>query len=453
MKKNKLIYIAVATLLCLSACSGEQPQQLESDDSAIRFAPALSDIAWSRAVDYTIDNFYSFQATCFNPSYPEFENGFLKPYFDNITFGRISADVFVTVEDFHWPEQREFVDFIAYAPSIYAMADSAGISIDEDDTHFAIINKTTVKDGKADYNYSIANIRIPDDIASQFDFITANASGSKFSSVNNPVTLPFSHRLAKVQLRAWGANKVYRIEIAGVRIGTMPLEGTFNLAPNLNGDAWTIPQDTPRGCVEYIFTKKLYGMPDAVVVLNYKEGIAATADNSVSILGNAGPAMVLPSAAPAWDRKPGTSNASAYFSVLMRATDWNDQIVAYPYSEDKEPMQKIWLAVDKDGYVNARLYRAPAGGFYTDTDFKNPYTPAASVRIKEYGWAAIPVAVDWQQGQQYIYTIDYSLGLGLKDPDDTNPGELILDQQPVGMIVTVADWKSGGNTDKGVPRK
>lgn len=168
-------------------------------------------------------------------------------------------------------------------------------------------------------------------------------------------------------------------------------------------------------------------------------------------MGEGGDAMMIPFAHKAWNHRAGTNDTGgAYFSVLMRVSNLkNDNQVAYPYADDNAS-QKIWLAVKDDGLVTKRLYRASDGTFYTDEQMKSPY--AGNDPVREYGWAAVPVDIDWIEGEHYIYTLDYTMGLGVKDPDDSNPGELILGDPQVNMSVNVAGWGSGGNTNTVVPR-
>ncbi len=456
MKKNKLIYIGAATLFCFSSCSVGQTGEPVRGDSTIRIAPSLLDIAWSRTADVTYDNFYSFQATCFNPAQPVInERGILLPYFEDVNFGKISSDVFVTAENgCEWPEQRESVDFIAFAPSRAAMAQVSDISPD-DDSHFVIVNKSTFMDGKADYDYSLANIRIAADISRQYDFLTATGSGSKFGSINEPVKLPFRHGLSKVELRAWGDNPIYKIEIAGVRVGTVPLEGSYNLAPgDASASSWTVPEDAVRGRAEYIFGKQAdeYSRSDAVVVIDKNAGVASNPGSDVSLMGEGGAAMMIPVSDAAWDRSEKNKARGTYFSVLMRVSNLkNDKQVAYPYADDKELMEKIWLAVTDEGLVAERLYRGDDGDFYTDKELKTLYAGDVSA-VREYGWAAIPVDIDWEEGKHYVYTIDYSSGLGVKDPGDTNPGELILANPEVNIGVKVIKWEANKPIGTIVPR-
>lgn len=72
--------------------------------------------------------------------------------------------------------------------------------------------------------------------------------------------------------------------------------------------------------------------------------------------------------------------------------------------------------------------------------------PVASVG--EYDWAAVAVNTNWQAGQKYTYTLDFSNGAGKVDPekptptdptDPFKPGEDILGS-PIKFTVEVTPW-------------
>lgn len=437
-------------LLGFSACSDEPGDEPIGGDSTMRFAPTLSDIAWSRAADITEENLSTFQNTCFNPA--KAKDGALEPYFFNVTFGKIGS-VYVSAEDScYYPEQFEPLDFIAFAPSRADMAKITGQPLGENDTRFAIVNKSTVSQGKATYDFSIVNMPISRDISHQYDFITATASGSKFSTINDPVTLNFTHALSKIEIRAWGKSPVYRIEIAGVRLGIVPLEGSYNLTPGQStAERWTVADNVRCDKVEYI-----YPTGEQVVVIDKYAADPYAEDKPALIMRGSSSAMLIPYSHAAWDYTKGkNTTGGGYLSVLMRVSNIKDDtMVAYPYADDNDS-EKIWLTLDDKGSVTGRVYRNVKGDgkYYTDPDFTKAYTLPANEKIREYGWAAIPVEIDWKEGQHYVYTLDYTLGLGLKDPDDSDPGKVILKDPQVGMIVTVNPWISGGNTNETVPRK
>ena len=83
-----------------------------------------------------------------------------------------------------------------------------------------------------------------------------------------------------------------------------------------------------------------------------------------------------------------------------------------------------------------RLYKNDSR-YFTDTDFNaaSEYVLPATQEIREYGWAALPIATAWKAGYEYTYLLDYSQGVGLHDPDDPNPGTPILNEVAVSTIV------------------
>ena len=52
----------------------------------------------------------------------------------------------------------------------------------------------------------------------------------------------------------------------------------------------------------------------------------------------------------------------------------------------------------------------------------------------------MPVDADWHSGNRYVYTLDYSDGIGLHDPDDPEPGKPISGKATISWGVSVADW-------------
>lgn len=71
--------------------------------------------------------------------------------------------------------------------------------------------------------------------------------------------------------------------------------------------------------------------------------------------------------------------------------------------------------------------------------------PVASVG--EYDWVAVAVDTNWQPGQKYVYTLDFSNGAGKVDPekpmpgptDPFKPGEDVLGSA-IKFTVTVTPW-------------
>ena len=258
--------------------------------------------------------------------------------------------------------------------------------------------------------------------------------------------------MTRVALRAWGTNASYNVEIAGVRIGCPVIEGTFSFSavPDASeeGDnsvgGWILGESPERNCVEYIFRES----GDVVIPI---DGHSNNSENTASsIMGNGGWSMVIPYNHKAWNHHDDAPNTlkGMYFSVLLRITD-KSGIRLYPYpgysaldDSDEQKMTVIYLAVEKaSGRVMKRLYKS-GNRYYTDTDFiaGSGYVLPATQEIREYGWAALPIATDWKAGYEYTYLLDYSKGVGVHDPDDPNPGTPILNE--VTVSTTTKDlWK------------
>ena len=235
-----------------------------------------------------------------------------------------------------------------------------------------------------------------------------------------------------------------------MRIGAPVTEGSFSftaLPDNPEeGDnsvgGWILDESPERDRVEYIFRES----GDVVIPI---DGHSNNSENATSsIMGNGGWSMVIPYTHEAWNHHDDAPNSrqGMYFSVLLRVTD-KSGIRLYPYpgyssldDSDEQKMTVIYLAVEKStGRVMKRLYRND-NRYFIDTEFTadSEYTLPATQEIREYGWAALPVATDWKAGYEYTYVLDYSQGVGLHDPDDPDPGAPILNE--VAVSATVKQW-------------
>lgn len=271
------------------------------------------------------------------------------------------------------------------------------------------------------------------------------------------VELAFEHQLCEVQLAAWSKNEKYAFEIAGVRLGNPNIEGRFRYKTLKNGSGsgpayvgtWDAA-DNICGNVEYI-----YRPGDKLVSLN-----STTFNNNkqvAPIMGKGGYAMVIPTNKKKWDGRkdnnitkvPYTTDQS-YFSVLLRVSHrkYTSKTV-YPYPAHSNEnihgkMVVVYLAVKNDtGEVISRVYPGEnENEYFTDERKTERYTLPDGVVVKDFGWAAIPVDINWEAGKKYDYKLNYTNGIGLHDPDDPEPGTPIVDQNtvPVTVDVEVTPW-------------
>ena len=465
MKSLRVTYFALTAFVCAASCSKEaaEPDVYEWADGKIYFKTSLSDLATSRAQDMTLDGLESFQVTCFNTADNDKDQaGFLSPYFENATFIRkVNSGITYVSSPAEgprdWPANDGLLRFFAFSPSLTAMAGGNSALDDTDRTRFFKLINSTVKNGSTvAVGYRLGTIRINPDISRQFDFITAEVAGERWKDFSGGVELPFSHQLCQVELKAWGDGSVYDFEIAGVRIGNPVVEGSFVFADdsaNDNRPGWEIDGDGIKDKVEYLYgsssTTDQATQPasaDRIFRINNIEH--NTAESAGSIMGRAACAMVIPTVNPGWE---GTSDPDIgnvpystdrmYFSILTRVTDHSSGNVIYPYPGNPTGMTVVSFALDADGNILTRLYAGKsADEYFTDSELTHPYIAAEGVEIKDFGWAAVPVDADWKAGRKYVYTLNYSEGIGLHDPDDPEPGKPIAGSSSIEWGIKVDSW-------------
>ena len=446
-----------AIFLTLASCS--QDLQVESglaaEGTRIFFRSYLPGVNLTRGGVVSDDNLTECRVTCINPSddtLTDSETGEITPYFSDIRF--IKEDELFHAQESDtcvWPSTIDILHFFAYQPSAETMQEN----IDRD--KFNLVNNSRTEDGTTVIDYRLENFRVAPDIADHVDFIAAYADGTQQANGNTGVGLNFRHHLARIELIAWSESIRYDIEIAGVRIGNAITEGDFNFSSliSTSGEAgeW-LNTSGHQSSVEHIFDS---GESPVHIGRNAQ----VTQEHALSIMGYSGPAMVIPMAerTEAWGGldDPGTGTEKyttdkLYFSVLLRVKNWADQMV-YPYPDDQYNIPTVSLAVGNDGKVIGRVYKIE-GSYYT-ADKKNEefrYTPSETEEIRDYCWAALPVAAKWEPGKIYTYKLNYTNGIGWHDPSYPVPGEPILEERVV-VNVEVSDWKNGPTTEVTVPRK
>ncbi|MDE7335437.1 MAG: fimbrillin family protein [Muribaculaceae bacterium] len=480
--KNYTYYLLLfLPALLLTGCAQEDDMPAvagDGADSGIVLRVSLPDAeARSNATTTTADMNGGFYVSAICPEDDASAGNVLDPYFsDRHAMPMAGRDGYFGIfddpasEPYVWSTTRHGkqgkLKFFAYYPSGEVLKSAAGLPSGAN--NFGLKNYSKKQGSTVTYDYRMENFKIGTDISRHIDFVTATAEGSRRADGDTGagVNLAFEHQLSRVALNAWG-NTTSDIEIAGVRIGRVITESSFNFAAQpknlasgdntVNGN-WVTPQ--VRDCVEYIFREG-----DTVVKVG--TGGHTSAASAASIMGNGGWAMVIPADYTGWNHKSDAPNRNngLYFSVLMRVKE-NDpsKTLVYPYIEGADMsatvttdgMTVIYLAIERaTGKVMTRLYRSGTGNYFTDPGFTTAYTVPATVEIRNYGWAAVPLTtLRWKPGYQYVYTLDYSKGVGVHDPFDPYPGRPIISDILVGVTEsgntswhTVNDFKNDEGSD------
>ena len=132
-----------------------------------------------------------------------------------------------------------------------------------------------------------------------------------------------------------------------------------------------------------------------------------------------------------------------YFSILLRVTlkpTGNEVNTAqiYPYGNNTT-MNVVYIEKEKN--TNKVIGQVPS----------KTSTVGANNEIVEFGWAAVPIGVNWQRGKKYIYTLDFTDGVGIQDPEDPKPGVPIIGGG-IKFSVSVVGWDEN-STEIDVPQE
>ncbi len=430
--------------LGLTSCSKDDfPETGLVDEDVVSFQAMVPGVDTRSNYDLSVEfprNGITVSAFC--PENDPEEGGLLLPHCEGKILMR-EVDGVYRSKECRWPlndnAKMGSLKFFAFHPSVPDMMQRAGVG----DECFAYSNSTIKDDAGISYDYRLTKFRVAPDISKQVDFVTAIGEGNKTVNLYNTIELDFEHQLSGVQIGVWGASSLYDIEIAGVRIGGIVVEGDFCLSEEVEKPSkeensigsWIITDSSLRGYVDYV-----YAPGDKVVTVNTTSHNAA--DKVASIMGNGGKAFVLPYKYAKWDHKNDRTNGErgAYVSVLLRMTQHEgDHHVIYPSTDPTSQDYIVYLSVNKsDGTVMKRLDKN-GNIFGTDTVYEVPPTE----EVRAYGWAAAPAAFEWKAGYVYAYVLDYSKGVGVHDPADGNPASPIVDWDGVVITTTTSLWGDG----------
>lgn len=399
-------------------------------------------------------NVYDEEHEWFSHSEKGFSNQKMEEtYSDKIMFWnrayKRSGDQLVLDEDnqnpFHWPGSGQFLTFVGYYPSLdYFSEDilskySGGFN-----------NYSYFKSVFANYYYTNKNeeytsslclkwVAINPDISKQRDLVVAkpvtdNRETPTPSEANGikpkTTTLNFEHVLSQVEIRAKlpedsEVGKTYEVKVAGIKISNPRNFATYDI---ISGEWVDAQLETPneydnisvrdnkdytRGANTYRFAET----EDAVFLKSFPQ----------SLMGMGGSIFTIPTERERSTLKPQNDQHGMYIGVLLRVTRKDNGKVVFPY-DDKytfryEDLDKI---EDSQEFLSALkhylIYRGPDGEYYQ--------------------WAAIPVEVKWEKGKHYIYTLDFSNGVGYNDPADglTEDGGIPILNGKVNVKCTVTEW-------------
>ena len=344
---KKLMLLTSAAVLVLASCSEDEIKEV-SHGRGIDFRAETV----SRASETNSANLASFYATAFKGG---------AVYADETSKSELKEVLFKNTDGFfysdniyYWPDnENTLLNFVAYAPATTANG--------------GVLNGDLTL---SQYGLSLKGFAPRYDVTKQIDFIHATGQGTKGSSEKNGVALAFSHALSQIEVRAKNGSS-NQFKIGGVKI-----VGAYNSA-DYDMTNWST---AGKAKGSYKIT---HNTP--IVLKN------ATEDKS--IMGEAGPAMLIPQQLTAWDpTDTENTKGGAYIAVKINLKN-NDGNLIFPADEDE----------------NA------------------------------YGWVAVPISTNWDAGKKYIYTLDFGSGAGVVAP-------------PTGGNNTIDPGEPGDKDDKDHPK-
>lgn len=216
------------------------------------------------------------------------------------------------------------------------------------------------------------------DILAQKDMIIKAVEANN-DQWGKELELNFKHILSQIQIKVKNGNENLVYNIKAVRIKSVVGKKKLTYATTTNTSTWEDIAGVNSDAQYTLTFNNAYK-------LDGKNSTNLTLTSADATVENGGGAMLIPQNVTAWDGAKVDDNAAYNGGTYI----------------------SIYLNV-KMASGNKFMYPAGAQGEQT------------------YGWVAIPVpAINWEEGNKYIYTLDMSTGCGKVDPVDpgtnVNPG-------------------------------
>ena len=272
---------------------------------------------------------------------------------------------------------------------------------------------------------SIANFEVSTAVASQKDLLYSvkmDQTKGETAETTSPVTLNFRHALSQIVFNAKNTNANLYVEISGVSVVNVGNKNTFAF-PTDDTDNNMVDADHD-GSFNYTidYTDGSWGKWNAltsgstVYPVNFEtvkvEGTNTVVDLTANVMGE--------------NTVKNEFNKNALLLLPQTSIAWNPETVPTPGLEGNAANGSYFL-------VNCAIYNV-AGDKFDAGD-----TPLWGT-TDAHKQAAIPVAINWEQGKKYIYTFIFGEGGGYDpdDPDDPdNPDPVLI---PITFEVTVDDF-------------
>ena len=277
---------------------------------------------------------------------------------------------------------------------------------------------------------TIVNYEVPTVVGNQKDLLYAVKKGQKkgaTAEATEAVSLNFRHALSQIVFQAKNTNENLYVEISGVRIVNVANKNTFTF-PTVDTDNELLVDDNHDGSFEGTnYADANWGTWNTLAPETGAAGetIYPVEFSKVVVPGNNTNATVV----NLTNNVTGEEfNTNALLLLPQTSNAWYPEMVPAPGFDGNAGNGSYFL-------VDCAIYNIAGDEFDSAND-----TPLWGT-IEEHQEAAIPVAINWEQGKKYIYTFVFGDGGGYDpenpDPDPDDPDPVLI---PVTFTVSVDDF-------------
>ena len=278
---------------------------------------------------------------------------------------------------------------------------------------------------------TIVDYEVPTAVGGQKDLLYAVKMGLKkgaTAEATEAVSLNFRHALSQIVFQAKNTNENLYVEISGVRIVNVANKNTFTF-PTADTDNELLVDDNHDGSFEGTnYADANRGRWNTLAPETGAAGktIYPVSFDKVVVPGKNTNATVVNLTNNVAEEE---FNTNALLLLPQTSNAWDPEAVPAPGFDGNAGNGSYFL-------VDCAIYNIAGVEFDSDND-----TPLWGT-TEEHQEAAIPVAINWEQGKKYIYTFVFGEGGGYdpEDPDPEDPDKPDPVLIPITFEVTVDDF-------------
>ena len=387
----KKIFLAMAAMvMVITSCELNEVTEFNSADKTIQFMANTG--LQTKAQDINAAGLVSFVVEAFNSVD---EGDYAAPYFSAVTFtGSGDPLVYDSSTKYYWPEND--LDFYAYA-----FKNAAGTWNTGDATIAKQDYRTFWVSPAADSSCSPST---------QTDLLYAcNLGLDRDDATAGAVALNFRHAMSKVIVKVKNTSDHLDFKVSGWKVGYLDSAAVFTY----NGNEST-PYAAKTNGTGTLAAAMWSGNSSAVATNHYTSDFT---DNSVNIAA-------------------GTSSASQLAGEMILIPQSTSAASAYASATENALVNGSYIAAE------IIIYN------HDDAEWDGSTMKTAGTVIQSKVWAIWPVALSWEPGKMYTYTIDLAGGGYFEQNHDGNADlDPILEGAVIRFAsVTVDNWSVQSET-------